>query len=97
MSHPQETPPTAETVTPELVAKTVASIHQIGYAQRALSDAGHVAKITGNRITVDGVVEAQLTLSSGGGWWQVFHVNGKPPVWTVGAFDESSSSWLGAD
>ena len=98
MTQTQETSPVADnTVTAELVAKTIASIHQIGYAQRALQEAGYTAKIVANRITVDGLIEAHLTLTNGSGWWTVYSIDGTPPVWTVGAFDNSTSSWLGAD
>ena len=98
MSHPQETLPTADnTITAELVAKTIAGISQIGYAQRTLQEAGYAAKLSGNRITVDGLIEARLTESNGGGFWTVHSIDGRPPVWTVGAFETSSSSWLGAD
>jgi hypothetical protein len=36
-------------------------------------------------------------MSNGHGWWNVFATDGTPPVWTVGAFDEDTASWNGAD
>jgi hypothetical protein len=84
-------------ITAELVAKTIAGISQIGYAQRALQEAGYTATIAANRLTVDKLLEANLVLSNGCGWWQVYAIDGKPPVWTVGAFSQAISNWLGAD
>jgi hypothetical protein len=84
-------------VTAELVAKTIAAIPQIGAAQRALEQAGFAAVITGNTIAIEEGYEAHLIMSNGHGWWNVFATDGTPPVWTVGAFDEDTASWNGAD
>jgi len=82
--------------TVELVAKTIAGIAQIGSARAALEQAGHTATITGNRITVDNEIEAQLLSSNGSAWWNVYAADGSPPVWTVGA-KHGDYSWAGAE
>jgi hypothetical protein len=84
-------------ITTELVAKTIAAISQIGEAARALERAGYTAKITGNKIAIEEGYEAHLIMSNGSGWWNVFASDGTPPVFTVGAFSENTSSWLGAE
>ena len=58
----------AGVITAELVAKTIASISLIGVARRTLEQAGYTAKILANRITVDGVIEAQLVSTNGHAW-----------------------------
>jgi hypothetical protein len=83
-------------ITPELVAKTIAGIPLIGYAQRALQNAGLAATVVANRIAVAEAVEAQLISSNGSVWWQVYAVDGTPPAWTVGAQTAITSSWSGS-
>lgn len=78
-----------------MIAKTIAGISLIGIAPRTLEQAGWDATITGNRITVDGTVEAQLVSTNGRGWWQVYSIDGVPPVWVVSATTEPTN-WLGA-
>ena len=85
----------AGVITAELVAKTIASISLIGVACRTLEQAGYTAKILANRITVDGVIEAQLGSTNGHAWWQVYAIDGTPPVWTVGGMDQTMSDWTG--
>jgi hypothetical protein len=98
MTEVQAAPLETEVIPTELVAKTIAGISLIGEAHRALEEAGWTVTIAANRITVDGVIETQLISSNGVGWWQVYRVDGTPPVWTVGAqSDNSASSWLGAE
>ena len=83
-------------ITPELVAKTIAGIPLIGYAQRALKDAGLAATVVANRITTAGAVEAQLISSNGSAWWQVYAVDGRSPTLTVGTKTRAvTSSWAG--
>jgi len=85
----------AEVITAELVAKTIASISLIGVACRTLEQAGYTAKILANRITVDGVIEAQLVSTNGHAWWEIYAIDGTPPVWTVGGMDQTMSDWTG--
>ncbi|WNG92965.1 hypothetical protein [Mycobacterium sp. ITM-2016-00318] len=92
---PTEAPSDYILITPELVAKTIAGIPLIGYARRALENAGLAATVVANRITISGAVEAQLTSSNGSVWWQVYAVDGTPPAWTVGIETETMSSWTG--
>ena len=87
--------PDAEVITAELVAETIHAISLIGVAGRTLEQAGYTAKILANRITVDGVIEAQLVSTNGHAWWQVHAINGTPPVWTVGAMDQTTSDGTG--
>jgi hypothetical protein len=82
-------------ITAELVGKTIAGIAVIGQARRVLEEAGWSATIVANRVTVDGVIEAQLVSSNGAAWWQVYATDGRPPVWTVGARVDDSSNWIG--
>jgi hypothetical protein len=86
----EEAAPDVDVITAELVAKTIAGIDQIGLARRALEEAGHSAHIVANRITV-GSIEAHLRKSH----WDVFDVDGSPPVWTVGTQCHDASSWIG--
>ena len=95
MTQTQDAPTAADVITAEMVAKTVAGIVQIGAARRALEKAGWTASIVGNRITVADY-EAQLINSNGQGWWQVYAMDGTPPVWTVGTkCQDHSSNWIG--
>ena len=93
---PPGVPPDTEIVTAELVAKTIAGTAQIGVAHRVLEQAGHSARITGSRITVEGAIEAHLVGTNGTGWWHVHAIDGTPPVWTVGTLDRDiQTSWMG--
>ena len=85
----------AGVITAELVAKTIASISLIGVARRTLEQAGYTAKILANRITVDGVIEAQLVSTNGHARWEIYAIDGTPPVWTVGGMDQTMSDWTG--
>jgi hypothetical protein len=75
----------------EQVARVVAGIPAIGWARRALEDAGWHATIAGNRITVNYEVFAQFIAASVGQFghinasWVIYTVAGTPPVWIVGA------------
>ena len=86
----------AEPALTERVAKMVAGVGLVGYARAALEHAGHAATISGNRITVDHEVEAQLVSANGHSWWNVYFSDGTPPVWTVGTqagpFDRAGAS-----
>ena len=89
--------PDAEIITAEIVAKTIAGIEQIGVAHRVLQEEGYAATIVANRITIAGVIEARLTQANGSGFWQVYALNGTPPVWTVGSSCVEASSWIGCE
>jgi hypothetical protein len=80
----------------EQVARTIAGISQIGYAQRALERAGWATVLFANRITVDSAIEAHLLSANDKAWWHVYAVDGTPPVWMVGArAEEENSNWMG--
>jgi hypothetical protein len=82
----------------EHVAKTITGVSQIGQARRLLELAGFTTKITGQRITVNTEIEAQLTSTGGQSWWQVYAIDGTPPVWTAGTqCPTAPSTWVGAD
>ena len=71
-------------ITAEKVAGVVAGIHQIGDVRNLLELEGWTATILANRITVNHEIVAQFMASNGHFWWQVFHVDGTPPVFIVG-------------
>jgi hypothetical protein len=80
----------------EAIAKTIAGIARIGEARRALEDIGMAATITGSRIAVDGVIEAQLMSRRGVGWWSVYAVDGSSPIWNVGTNSgDDEARWNG--
>jgi hypothetical protein len=79
----------------EHVAQVVAGIGAIGHATRLLELAGHTATIVANRITVNHEVEARLTSTNGTFWWDVYAIDGKPPMFVVGA-QVGPQNWLGA-
>lgn len=91
----QANPPEEGMVTAEIVAKTIGGITTVGHARSMLQEAGWVATIVANRITVDRAVEAQLVSVNGKSWWNVYAVDGTPPVWTIGATTQEAN-WLGA-
>lgn len=92
----EDAPTTADVITAELVAKTIAGISQIGVARRTLEQAGWPTMLTANTLTVAGAVEAHLHHQNGHGWWQVYAADGTLPVWTVGARKGSDPScWNG--
>jgi len=96
MTHTHAAAQEPEVITAEVIAKTLAGIHLIGYARRALEQAGWATRLHSNRITVNGAVEALLLSSNGHGWWQVYAADGTPPVWTVGTrHDQAASCWIG--
>ena len=84
-----------EVLTPELVAKVIAGTAMVGEALRALQDQGWTASLTGQRITVDNTIEAVLHGSNGQSWWNIFAMDGSPPVWAVGTRLASEANWLG--
>jgi hypothetical protein len=75
----------------EQVARVLAGIPAIGWACRALEEAGWHATIAGNRITVNYEVFAQFIAASVGQFghvdasWVIYTVEGSRPVWIVGA------------
>jgi len=89
-------PDSDDTITPELIAKTIAGIPLVGCARNALLEAGYTATIVANRITIERQIEAQLLSTNGKSWWNVYASDGTPPVWTVGAQLEPNSNWIGA-
>jgi hypothetical protein len=78
------------------VAQTVAGIDIIGHAVELLKLAGHTATIVANRITVSDEIEARLTSVGGESWWNVYSIDGKPPVYVVGA-QVVQPDWAGAE
>lgn len=96
MTQTQETTTDADVVviTPELVAKTITGISQIGSAHNALANAGWHPVVSKNRIIVDGIIEAQLLCANTAMWWNVYSVDGTPPIFTVGAH-RVECDWIG--
>jgi hypothetical protein len=85
-----------EVLAVEAIARTIAGIPRIGEALRALEEMGMAAKICGSRITVDGVIEAQLMSRRGVGWWSVYAVDGSSPIWNVGTHcGDNAAQWNG--
>ena len=84
-------------VATEQVAKVVAGISFIGLARDALETAGFTATITTNRITVNHEIIAQFLAVNGRTWWQVYHADGTPPVWIVGAEAVDPANWVGTE
>jgi len=41
------------------------------------------------------VIEAQLVSTNGHAWWEIYAIDGTPPVWTVGGMDQTMSDWTG--
>jgi hypothetical protein len=58
--------PAAKIIPPELVAKIINGIAQIGRARALLEDEGWTATIVANRITVAGLIVAQLVMPATG-------------------------------
>ena len=83
------------TTTAEIVAKTIAGIPLIGQAHRTLCNAGYQVILAANRIIIDGEIEATLHGGDGVSWWQVYALDGTPPVWTVGTVGTELHSWMG--
>ena len=86
---------TGSILTTELIAKTIAGIGLIGDARSALEAAGHPATISADRLNVEGSFEARLLSVNGLGWWNVYSLDGIPPVWTVSAKCDEMSNWIG--
>lgn len=96
MNDLQEMAVREEIIATEAVARVIAGLAQIGMARQALEDTGMKASICGSRITVDGVIEAQLMARSGVGWWSVYAIDGSPPIWNVGTHcGDNVASWTG--
>ena len=83
--------------TAESVAKIIEALATIGAARNALLAQGWSATIVANRITVNQEICAQYVCANGFCWWQVYAYDGTPPMWTVGARDDSAASWAGAE
>jgi hypothetical protein len=96
MTAVQDVPAREKVLAVEAIARIIAGIPRIGEARRALEGIGMRAKICGSRITVDGVIEAQLMSRRGVGWWSVYAVDGSSPIWYVGTHcGENAAHWNG--